>query len=101
MPRSFKPARIHYALLAFVVTSIVCGIGWLHSARERNHHADRLQSLDAELAQARESLAVSRRDASEMNEANAKTIRELEQRITSLAVIRHGPDKEAKDPAGP
>jgi len=101
MARLYKPAGIHVALLAFVATSIVCCIGWLHSARERNHLADRLQALDTELAQARESLAVSQRDANEMKEANTKAIRELEERIASRAVIRNGPDKEAKDQTGP
>ena len=47
MAASSKPTGVHYALVVFVLISIVCGLGWLLAYKGANSLSDLRREADA------------------------------------------------------
>src|SRR5262249_27614278 len=47
MAASSKPTGVHYALVVFVLISIICGLGWLLAYKGSNSIGDMRRELDA------------------------------------------------------
>ena len=95
-----KPTGIHYAIVICLLTSIVCGLGWIQARRESDRSQEWNRHLTAEISQLQLDAAAAQKKAAECEAEKEKRIQEMNRRITSLIVIPHGPKHNIEDQAG-